>query len=66
MITIKFRTLVLVTQIELLTEDSELALESTNTNTYIYREKNTKSYIQHLILLFRKVILMAEYDLIFL
>lgn len=42
MITIKFRTLVLVTQIELLTEDSELALESTNTNTYIYREKTQR------------------------
>lgn len=39
MITIKFRTLVLVTQIELLTEDSELALENTNTTTYIYREE---------------------------
>lgn len=42
MITIKFRTLVLVTQIELLTEDSELALESTNTNTYIYKEKTQR------------------------
>lgn len=44
MITIKFRTLVLVTQIELLAENSELILESTSTSIYIYIfGRNTKS-----------------------
>lgn len=62
MITIKFRTLVLVTQIELLAENSELILENTSTSIYIYIWKKHKEFIYNrfLISLFRKVILMAR------
>lgn len=54
MITIKFRTLVLVTQIELLAENSELILESTSTSIYIYiyLEETQRVYIQQIFNIF--------------